>query len=230
MARMFVHPTDPLPPPEYRVARVDGPSHALLDSQAAGWEQAGSIEWGHDRYRTRFRAAWFTDALAVRFDCDDDTPWWTLTKRDSRLWEQEVVEIFLDPAGEGRDYVEVEVSPANVVCDLWVRTPWPSLSSDPTWDWAGLTSRVDRHPGAPGRMRWTMCAVLPFAGLAASAASAGWRLPPRPGDRWRFNVFRIKRPHGPTDPERDVVYAAWAVPPGPSFHDPSVFRDLVFGE
>jgi hypothetical protein len=230
MARLFVHPTDPLPPPEYRVARTDGPVHALLDSMAAGWDQAGVIEWGHDRYRTRFRAAWANDALAVRFDCDDDAPWWTLTEKDRHLWEEEVVEIFLDPAGDGRDYVEVEVNPANVVCDLRVRTPWPSLSSDPTWDWVGLTSRVDRHPGPEGRMRWTMCAVLPFAGLAGSVPGAERRLPPRPGDRWRFNVFRIKRPHGPADPERDVVYAAWSVPPGPSFHDPSVFRDLVFGD
>jgi hypothetical protein len=54
------------------------------------------------------------------------------------------------------------------------------------------------------------------------------RLPPEPGDRWRFNVFRIKRPGGPGAPERDAIYAAWAVPDGPSFHVPAVFRDLRF--
>jgi hypothetical protein len=40
-------------------------------------------------------------------------------------------------------------------------------------------------------------------------------------------VFRIKRPGGPDQPERDAVYAAWSVPDGPSFHDPTAFRDLV---
>ena len=57
-----------------------------------------------------------------------------------------------------------------------------------------------------------------------------YALPPKVGDRWRFNVFRIKRPHGPSEPEREAVYAAWSIPSGPSFHDPAAFRDFVFAE
>jgi hypothetical protein len=53
-------------------------------------------------------------------------------------------------------------------------------------------------------------------------------VPPREGDRWRFNVFRIKRPHGPQEPERGALYTAWSTPAGPSFHEPAAFRDLVF--
>jgi hypothetical protein len=41
-------------------------------------------------------------------------------------------------------------------------------------------------------------------------------------------VFRIKRPHGPAEPEREAIYAAWSVPSGPSFHDPAAFREFVF--
>ncbi len=228
MPRLFVHPTDPPAPATYLVARVEAGGDALLSPAAAGWQAAAVVEWGDDRYRTRFRAVWTVEALWVRFDCADDAPWWTLERRDDALWEEEVVEIFLDPAGDGRDYAEVEVNPANVVCDLRVRTPWPALSSDPVWDWAGLVSRVHRPGAAEGPGGWTMCAALPFAGAATLSADAARRVPPAAGDGWRFNVFRIKRPHGPAEPERDVVYAAWAVPRGPSFHDPEVFRRLVF--
>lgn len=227
MARLFVHPTDP-PPGAYRVARAAVPAGALLDPGCHAWRGAAALEWGHDRYRTAFRAVWTPAALAVRFDCDDDGPWWTLTARDARLWEEEVVEVFVDPTGAGLDYAEVEINPANTVCDLHVRTPWPSLSSDPGWDWAGLVSRVVLNPATSGGAGWSACAVLPFAGLAALSAEVARRVPPASGDRWRFNVFRIKRPHGPAEPEREAIYAAWSVPPGPSFHDPSVFRDLVF--
>ena len=38
--------------------------------------------------------------LHVRFDAQDPSPWFTKTARDDRLWEEEVVEIFLDPARE----------------------------------------------------------------------------------------------------------------------------------
>lgn len=229
MPTMFRHRTDQPAAPEHTVPRVVVPCADLLDAAHEAWGRAAAIVWGPDRYRTRFRAAWTADALAVRFDCDDDTPWWSITQRDGRLWEEEVVEIFVDPAGAGVGYAEVEVSPANVVCDLRVDRPWPALASDPRWDWAGLRSRVDvarRSDGAA--CVWTVVILLPFEGMATLPAAADVRLPPAAGDRWRFNVFRIKRPGGAAAPERDAIYAAWSVPDGPSFHDPARFRELVF--
>ena len=191
------------------------------------WSAANAIAWGADEYRTTFRALWTVEALLVRYDCRDRNPWWTIAERDGRLWDEEVVEIFLDPLRRGVSYAEVEISPANVVCDLVVRTPWPKLSSDPAWDWTGLASRVTTTPTADGVV-WTATVRLPFDGLTSLADGVSAALPPKAGDRWHFNVFRIKRPGGPHDPERGAIYAAWSVPEGPSFHDPSRFRDLVF--
>ena len=59
-------------------------------------------------YRTRFRACWDPIALHVRFDALDNAPWHTMTTRDDHLWEEEVVEIFLDLDGSGRNYAELE--------------------------------------------------------------------------------------------------------------------------
>lgn len=224
MPRLFTHPTDPVAAAEYRVSRATAAASDLLDAGASEWARHAGITWGHDRYRTTFRAVWTADALVARFDCDDNAPWWTMGERDDELWNEEVVEIFVDPLRQGRGYAEVEISPANVVCDLRIAEPWPSLSGDRTWDWGGLETRVTRNPSG----HWTAVVVLPFEGLAGLSGEVAGVPPPAPGDRWRFNVFRIKRPHGPSDPDRDVIYAAWAVPDGPSFHDPSVFRELVF--
>jgi hypothetical protein len=145
------------------------------------------------------------------------------------IWEEEVVEVFLDPAGEGRRYAEVEISPFNIVTDLRVVEPWPNLTGDRTWNWRGLESTV--VPGSCEGMSsesWTALAWLPWTGLGTLSEAAAAIVPPRPGDRWRFNVFRIKRPHGPAEPEREAIYAAWSVPSGPSFHDPAAFREFVF--
>jgi hypothetical protein len=109
-----------------------------------------------------------------------------------------------------------------------VGAPWPALDSDPTWDWAGLISTVSRHQADGAVSSWTAVALLPFDGARTLSPDAAARVPPAAGDRWRFNVFRIKRPGGPKDPERDAIYAAWSVPDGPSFHAPDRFRDLVF--
>lgn len=213
----------------YRVGPAWADRDRLLAAEAEAWRGAEIIEWGPARYRTVFRACWTDVALYVRFDAADDAPWYTLTGRDDALWEEEVVEIFLDPAGNGAHYAEVEINPGNVVCDLRVESPWPALASDPSWHWDGLDSRVVVSDGAVDRPQgWIATAFLPWSGLRSLSPTTADRLPPRRGDRWRFNVFRIKRPHGRTDPERDSIYAAWSVPDGPSFHVPACFRDLVF--
>lgn len=227
MALLHRDPADPPARPTFRVLHTAAARRSILEGDEDAWRPASAVAWGPSPYRTTFRALWDEAGLYLRFDCEDDGPWWTLLDRDARLWEEEVVEIFLDPSGEGRGYVEVEISPANVVCDLIVHRPWPSLASDAQWHWDGLESRVcpARREGSAG---WSAMASLPWRGVERLAGAAARTLPPSSGDRWRFNVFRIKRPHGPGDPERDAVYAAWSVPDGPSFHVPAVFRDLVF--
>ncbi len=73
-----------------------------------------------------------------------------------------------------------------------------------------------------------MTAFLPWRGLARLPSARRVALPPKPGDAWRFNVFRIERPEGKADPEKDAVFAAWSPPSVASFHDAGAFRDLVF--
>ena len=212
---------------DYIVRRTTLEGVRLLYAHARDWAPAETIAWGPEPYLTRFRALCSPAALFVRFDAADESPWHTMTRRDDRLWEEEVVEIFLDPSRAGVDYAELEISPANVVCDLIVRRPWPKLSSDPSWDIEGLVTRVTpwREPES-GPDGWTATARIPWVGLAPMTERV--TMPPRPGDRWGFNVFRIKRPAGPEHPGERVVLAAWQPTGTPSFHVPSAFGSMVF--
>lgn len=229
MAEMYRH-DPPLPPDaRYRVARTGAQPATLLPGHDPAWSAANTITWGPATARTSFAALWNDRGLAVRFKACDAGPWHTMIRRDDPIWNEEVVEIFLDPTRQGRDYAEIEISPINIVTDLRVREPWPHLAADLAWNWSGLESTV--VPGScsgltPGG--WVALAWLPWDGLRTMAPDVAARLPPSPGDAWRFNVFRIKRPHGPAEPEREAIYAAWSVPDGPSFHAPAFFRDFVF--
>ena len=191
--------------------RTFGPTDAQESPAAASddpWSLAETITWGPSRYLTRFRGLWTDTAMFVRFDAADDEPWHTMTNRDDHIWEEEVVEIFLDPESKGIDYAELEISPANVVCDLIVRRPWPNLRSDPAWHIRDLETRVvpwrDRESGPSG---WTALAKIPWSGLLPIASDVA--VPPRAGSVWAFNVYRIKRPGGPSKPEEGVILAAW---------------------
>jgi thiamine biosynthesis lipoprotein len=166
--------------------------------------------------------------LFVRYDVADRRPWHTLTQRDERLWNEEVVELFLDVGATGRSYAEVEWNPVNAVVDLWVDRAENRFDKD--WNVKGLESHVvPRRDTASRPFGWTVVAFLPWSALAGKAP-AGTALPPRAGDRWRFNVFRIERPGGPSEPEKDAQYLAWSPTGQHSFHVPQAFRDLVFAE
>ena len=217
-------------PPGYQVARTTAPHARLLAADDAAWRPAPAIAWGQAPFGTRFRALWTESMLYVRFDADDTSPWSTMTERDACIWEEEVVEIFLDPAGRGIDYYELEISPANVLCDLRVRRPYPNLLSEAIFDLDGVESAVRLQGQGPGEAPgWIATAAMPFAGLRELPVADVIRLPPSPGDTWRFNVFRIKRPNGPMRRTDGAILAAWSPTGTPSFHVPAAFQPLTFG-
>jgi len=229
MAELYRDSPQPGTDEVYRVTRTDARPITLLPGHDPAWDSARGISWGPEKYRTTFRALWSRQGLAVRFDACDDRPWHTMARRDDPIWEEEVVEIFLDPARIGRHYAEVEISPANTLTDLHILEPAPRLTGDRAWDWRGIESTV--VPGSCGGLEsgsWVALAWLPWSGLAAMAAEVAPCVPPAAGDRWHFNVFRIKRPNGPAERERGAVYAAWSTPAGGSFHDPAAFRVMEF--
>jgi len=87
----------------YTVVEVDASARErLLSGDAEAWRRCDAIPRGQAPWTTAFRAAWSREALYLCFDAADDRPWHTLTARDDRLWNEEVVEIFLDPTGPAK--------------------------------------------------------------------------------------------------------------------------------
>ena len=166
------------------------------------------------RQGTRVSAAWDELAWHVRFEADAVAPWATLTERDSAIWTEEVVEVFLDPIGDLASYFEIEINPLGTVTDLILRRVSSGWRKDFAWHADGLISRVQRTVGG-----WTAELSLPFAALGAAAAA-------RPGKEWRVNFLRIDRPGGPSSPEREL--SAWSPTGLVNFHRPERFGMMEF--
>lgn len=216
----------------YTVHRAPASAQAaLLAAEDAAWKGAEVIAWGPAPYETRFRALWAPEGLYLRWDADDPAPWHTMTNRDDKIWNEEVVEIFLDPAWSGKDYWELEISPANVVCDVRMVAPHPNVTSDLTWNHEGLQTAVRHEKDAAGKpTRWVATALAPWAGFRSLPVPDRVALPPKAGDAWGFNAFRIERPNGPARPTEGAVNRAWSPTGAPSFHVPAAFRKFVFAE
>jgi hypothetical protein len=178
------------------------------------------------KHATEAVVTWDDQNLYVAFLCWDPNPWGKMTKRDEHLWEEEVVEVFLDPDADGQNYPELEVSPNNVVVDLLIPRPRAgALAKAIAWDIAGLQTAVGRHKAG-----WTAEIAMPWKSLAGSGRSTA----PKPGEKWRVGLYRIKRPGGPGKDEairaRDE-YLAWSpTRPERGFHDPERFGIVEFVE
>lgn len=173
------------------------------------------------KYHTEAAIVWDDDNLYVSFACADTQPWGRLTNRDDHLWNEEVVEVFLDPDGDGMNYAELEVSPHNVVVDLLVPRPRPAIEDAIAWDIEGLRTAVTRHAAG-----WIAEIAVPWTSLSAAGISAA----PSPGDAWRVGLYRIKRPGGPEQPDGpDNEFTAWSLTRGDrGFHDPERFGIVHF--
>lgn len=230
--------------------RVDGRLDEITWALAP---RVGPLRLIHDPARTpahptEAAVTWDDTHLYLAFACSGGAFWSRYQQRDDRLWEEEVVEVFLDPDGDGRRYAEIEVSPANVVVDLLIEAPRASGPGARRWDVEGLQTAVARHGAG-----WIAEIAIPWSALSA----AGVARAPAPGDRWRVGLYRITRPGGvakaaridalqaerrAASPERQAIidrelahlrsddeYAAWSVTRAElGFHDPERFGVVTF--
>jgi Carbohydrate family 9 binding domain-like len=214
--------------------KVDG----KLDD--AAWADAPStgpfvntMSGGPADQKTEAKLLWDRKNLYVAFDNTDTDVWANLTKRDDKLWTEEADELMIDADGNGKTYVELQVAPNGNVFDTYL----PSYrkyedSIDPKkkpYSWNSkmnvkvhvngtLNKREDQDKG------WTVEMAIPLEDVKGMA-SEGPKLPPSPGDVWRFNMFRMDVPKG-----KAQMASGWSPPMVGDFHALDKFGELVFGD
>jgi hypothetical protein len=121
---------------------------------------------------THVRVVWNKDYLLVRFDCSDQSivllpgPEAATQQRDLPYFKADAVEVFLDPVGDSRMYMEFELAPNNGVFDaiyLFPDTPQSgpdlmllgpfvarNLYTFPEWNLRGLQTAARLWPDGKG--------------------------------------------------------------------------------
>lgn len=226
-------PTSPPVPAPLRVVvpRLAGPVVVDGELSEPAWERAAVLPpfqrndgTGAEREPTTVRI-WYDDtALHLGWTCRDADIQATFTARDSRFWEEEVVECFLAPTSLTR-YFEFQWNPLGGVFDAVISNDLDArgLSRKISGDWsftaAGQRSAV-KCVGTVGRSDdrdefWQVEVTLPFADLGVS--------PPKPGEVWRANFYRYNR-----EREKSADLVSWSPTRTRTFHEPSRFGFLEF--
>jgi len=109
--------------------------------------------------------------------------------RDSRTWEDDVVELFIKPSDVDPPYYEIHVTPNGTVLDLLFGRRGAAGSID---RWKGWDSKIKTAISVSGTVNnwrdkdkgWILEAAIPLSAFASTTPK------PQLGDRWWFAVCR----------------------------------------
>ncbi len=118
---------------------------------------------------TSVRLMWDEQFLYVRFVCQDDDILATLSGRDAEYDREDVVEVFLDPVGDGKEYVELQVSPNNGVRDVIYL-----CTGEPAYDANGLQTAELLDRDVWSFPEWTLDGLRTAAARFDEHGRAGW--------------------------------------------------------
>jgi hypothetical protein len=214
----------PLTRPSYEVLYTGQPIHVDGKLDEPAWAAVPAVgafvnnrDGSPSPIKTEAKILYDDRFLYFAFRNADENIWSTMTKRDAHLWEEEVVEVFVQADPKQTSYIELEVNPLGTMLDIFlldIRKPlhYESWNSE-RLQWAvQVEGTVDGNPGDKG---WTCEIALPLEDVVPAPHSS-----PRPGDMWRLNLYRVeKRPTSAS--------LAWS-PTLKDFHVPSMFGDIVF--
>ena len=173
-------------------------------------------------YETYAKVAYDNTNLYIAFSCNDQDIHSSFTKRDQHLWKEEAVEVFIDTDdSDPNNYVEIEVSPKNVLYDSYIVDP-KNIDVEETLKYnikdiktavnvVGTTNnRKDKD------QRWTVEMTIPFSEIVKDFHPDQLK-----NAAWKINFYRINRDSSP------LQYLAWSPTQG-SFHQPGKFGTIVF--
>lgn len=211
--------------PVYEVAltrmpiKVDGKLNEEAWAKAPGvGDFVNNSDGSKSSYKTEAKLLYDENFLYFAFRCADDNIWSTLKRRDEHLWEEEVVEVFLQADPSQPSYIELEVNPLGTMLDIYllgIRKPlhYESWNSEKLRWGVQVFGTVD---GKAGDHEWTCEIALPMEDIVTAP-----HRPPQLGDRWRMNLYRGE--HLPTP-----AGLAWSPTLQDDFHVPKKFGEIVF--
>ena len=210
--------------PVYELSRTATPIKVDGNLNEAVWAKAPrfsdfrlNLDGAPSPYETEARALYDDTFLYFSFRCRDDNIWATFKTRDQHLWDEEVVEVFLQADPHRTSYIELEVNPLGTMLDIYlldVRKPlhYESWNSQKLKWGVQVFGTVDAKNGD---QEWTCEIALPLEDIVTAK-----NLPPQAGDRWRLNLYRVERVPKP-------ALLAWSPTLKDDFHLPGKFGEIV---
>jgi hypothetical protein len=174
------------------------------------------------RYATAVKSLWSERRVYFAFQCEDPEPTGTMTRRDDPLFEDgNVVEVLIDPLGQGKSYFEFEVNPLGTLMDLFFDRLDRDWHDAVKWNARGAECAVRIQREHDVSLGWTTELSIPFDDLQLAKR-------PTIGSAWRLNYYRYNTVS--TLPGNHLELCAWSPTAIPKFDQPERFGAFQFVE
>lgn len=226
--------------------RVDG----KLDEP--GWKNKPEITFAEIKdgtkpyYAGTAKIIWDSEYLYVGYDLKQPDVWATVKPEEKKVEnimnQDPFVKFFIDPDGDGLDYLEFHVNPANARACLLVKWPirdpgkqdygLPLEKGHPGCNWGWELPGIKTAVQVEGTLNnsndvdkgWSVEIALPWAALKEYSKSP---CPPRNVKSWRCHIGRVYKP-GVGATIMDNIYWTWPVLGVTDCHVPARWGILFF--
>jgi hypothetical protein len=171
---------------------------------------------------TRIKVLYSNRGLYFLFFCEDEKLTATIQEDYGALYNEDVVEVFLWPDESVPVYFEYEISPLNFELPILVPNINDRFYGWKPWHYEG-DRKIQHATSVQGGKKksnatvksWMAEFFIPYKLLQPITMGA-----PKPGDRWRANMYRI-------DYDKDYTTWSWQKTSG-SFHEFKKYGTLLF--
>lgn len=221
-------------------ATADDPDHDSLtikkcqdfkvtgDGLSGTWNNTGWINLvqqdqnASSSYKTKVKVLYSDAGLYFLFSCEDKKLTSSMKADNLNLYEEDVVEVFLWTDENFPVYFEYELSPFNYELPIMVPNNKGVFLGWLPWHYEGERKAQHSTSVNGGKMEsggsisgWIAEFFIPFKLLAPLS-----QVPPKPGTRWRANMYRI-------DYDDGSAHFSWQKT-NKTFHDYKNFGTYIF--
>lgn len=143
---------------------------------------------GKATQNTMVSLSWNDKNLYIAYRTEDSKIIGSSKTKDSKIYEtDDLVEIFLDPDGDGQNYLEIGVNAFSANYDMLIQCPSPNCGG---WN-ASMTFDISELESVSKTTREGFCTEIKIPFSSLEKIKNGNFTQPKAGTKWKGNAFRI---------------------------------------
>jgi hypothetical protein len=228
------------------------PSPPIIDGvinepvwQAAKWTESFVDIEGRSKPKpkldTKVKMLWDDKYFYIAARIYDKQIWANVKKSEGPIFEDNDLEVYIDPDGDAHNYMELEINALGTISDMFMDKPYrDGGEANLKWNFAGLKKAVKVYGKINNMAKkdscWTIEMAIPWKTMLEYTAT---NKIPIDGEQWRINFLRVqwktfikdneyRKDRGPDKKTLPPMNWTWSPQNSTDMHQPETWGYIQF--